>query len=288
MLINGFDVLEGGAFMDGSFSLNAVRTDQILELRDGQLSKVRRTFDAQEIEYSVEVEAMGESASDESSETTPLIGHTVEITIDEDGEVSVVDVTEGDVELATAETLEGIVLEGTYQENLLPEEPVEIGDSWDLAGDQEELFAAFKEGAMEGVVDDPNAAEIMAVLDIFAANTAIAVTGTLTDVEDGVALIEWSLEASVELDDLVGVIQAIADPEEIGEIPPGVESNFTLVVTVEAQGRFDLELHQLVDIKASGEITLELSAAFSETDMELDANLSLISEFTSGHRRELL
>ncbi|MFT5290160.1 MAG: hypothetical protein ACI82F_002231 [Planctomycetota bacterium] len=288
VLMNGFDMLEGGAALDGSFGFENTQTEEVLELRDGKVSKLRRTIDAEDFEYAVEFDVMGESNSDEGSESGALVGRTLEISVDEDGEVSVLDVTDGDLEPADSDALAEHDLEGMGGQETLPDEPVEIGDSWDIATDKDEMFAVFREGVMEGAEGDANSADIAAVVDILLSNSSLEATGTLVDVEGKVAQIEWSITAEMIVDDLTEILLAIADPEEIGEIPAGVNSNFSVQLSIEAAGSFDLTLHQLTEVKATIEFSMEAGAAFSEDEMELDAGALLSGTFELVHTTELL
>ena len=278
-LLNGFDVLGGGVLLEGTFGVQAALTDEILELRDGALVKLRRSIEEQDVSHSVEFEGMGESHADEGTTAGALVGHTLELSVDEDGELTVVDVTEGEFEAVGDDVLEEQSIEDTYYQKLLPSEPVEEGESWDLVEDQAGLLADFMEGVTEGVGDGEDAAEIAAVLKLLMENASLEAVGTLVGVEDGVALIEWSIEVSIELDDLIGIMQEIADPEELGGIPEGLDSSLSMTMSIEAQGSFDLEQHQLVSLSATGELNFEAHAAFSQPEMVLEANVLLIGSF---------
>jgi len=130
MLVDGepMDRPFGGGGMAFQETRSVVLLDQHLESEDGRPTKVRRTFETIDVETSV---TFGES-DDDSSSQGPLAGVVLELTVDEDGEVSG-EVVEGDAP-DDEELLEGHVLE-LFLDALLPGDEVDADDTWELDTD---------------------------------------------------------------------------------------------------------------------------------------------------------
>lgn len=113
----------GGGDRTSEMRRELVMIDEVLATEDGRPTVVRRTFDTLEGSTSFQFgDRYGESQND-----TPLAGSILEIR-DEDGEV-VVEMVEGD-------QVDDTLLEGHLPtlslDALLPEDSVEVGDSWEL------------------------------------------------------------------------------------------------------------------------------------------------------------
>lgn len=109
-----------------SSSLLAV-TERIEEATAGRPVRLRRTFDEVEVEESNEVTLSGESDRSVRRGRSPLEGRTVRFAWDEDAEAYERSLVDDETDVALDGLLEDLDLRG-----LLPEEEVEIGDTWEL------------------------------------------------------------------------------------------------------------------------------------------------------------
>jgi hypothetical protein len=127
MLVDGepMDRPFGGGGMAYQETRNVVLLDQHLESEEGRPTKVRRTFETIDAETSV---TFGEDDNDSSSQG-PLAGVVLELTVDEDGEVSG-ELVDGDAP-DDEELLEGHVLE-LCLDTLLPDDEVDADETWEL------------------------------------------------------------------------------------------------------------------------------------------------------------
>lgn len=117
----------GGGGASTKETRHLVLLDEYQEKKDGAPVHVRRTFETIDSEGTIE---FGERSMDIEHET-PLEGVALDITVAEDGEISV-EVADGSV--SDDELLEGH-LPGLALDALLPAEEVEQGDSWELESD---------------------------------------------------------------------------------------------------------------------------------------------------------
>ncbi len=260
VLANGAPAFDGGAIAaDVEVEGEIAMSEEILEMRDGEISKLRVTVDTMEIAVTGEVDAMGEGDSIDESIEPELVGRTIEITIDEDGEVTRVDVTK-DVEALDESMLAAIGHENHF-EMLLPSDPVEEGEEFELAPDWEELLrdGMANMDVSEMGEDEMRAAEGMmnALIDA----TTLAATGKVTGVEDGVATIEYDLAADMNIDDLVALIQSIAPPGEMDQVPPGIESMIEATAEFSGTGTFDMNIGQMTSLELAGDFEMSISGS---------------------------
>ena len=73
------------------------------------------------------------------------------------------------------------------------------------------------------------------------------------------------MSVDMTIDDLVALLQSIAPPGELGEIPPGIESLIEATAEVSGTGKFDINIGQMTSLDLAGDF--ELSAS-GEADME--------------------
>ncbi|MEM8712622.1 MAG: hypothetical protein AAGG01_16855, partial [Planctomycetota bacterium] len=138
VMVNGSPVVDDGAVSaDMAFDGAIEMSEEILEVRDGQIARMRLTIGTMDMAVSGEVDAMGQGETIDESVDVELVGRTIEIVIDEDGEVTRTDVTEGMDPLGD-DALAGITHENHF-EMLLPSEPVEEGEEFELAPDWQDL-----------------------------------------------------------------------------------------------------------------------------------------------------
>ncbi len=264
VLVNGAPVMDGGAVtadmaVDGTIEM----TESIIALREGEIAKVHVTMDTMDVAVTGEFEAMGDGDSIDESMETELVGRTIAITVDEDGEITREDVTEGEDSIDEAE-MAGLTYQNHF-EMLLPKEPVEEGVAFELAPDWKDLVTDAMSGMDSSDMgeDERRAAEGM--MTAFVDATTLEAVGKVTGVEDGVATIEYELSAAMSIDDLVSLIQSIAPPGEMDDIPPGIESMIEATAEFSGTGTFDMKIGQMTSVDLAGDF--ELSAS-GEADME--------------------
>ncbi len=83
VLMNGESVADGGAVSaDMEMTGNIVMSEEILEVRDGKIAKIRVTVDTMDVDVSGEVDAMGNAESIDESMEPELVGRTIELSAD--------------------------------------------------------------------------------------------------------------------------------------------------------------------------------------------------------------
>jgi hypothetical protein len=260
VIVDGAPVLDGGAIsFEGALRGEVGMTETIVDVREGQIAKLRLAVGAMDIAMTGEFDAMGEGDTFDEQMEPELVGRTIEITVDEAGELTLVDVTE-DVEPLDESALSGLTQKNHF-EMLLPTEPVEVGTAFALAPDWQELI---REGLAEMDVSDMEADEAAAIQGIASAfidATTVEALGKVTGVEAGVATIEYEMSVKLDIDDLLSVIKTIAPPGELDELPPGIESSVSGTSTFTGTGLFDLELGQLTNLDLTGEFEVTVSGS---------------------------
>ncbi len=274
--LGDLDILEGGVAASGEMLGQSRITETVEATREGSIAAVRRTIEESTVESSGDYEAMGESSGGSETEEGEFAGRTLVITVDEEGQVTVEDVSEGDFETLDDERL-ATQDQKTHFEELLPTEPVEVGDTWDpsegfLAEAMEELRA----GA-EAEGDEEEFEQLMEVLTEYGSAEA---TGTLESVEDGVATISWEMEFTVDIPDLMDVIVDLADPEDTEGMPDSAEASMSMTLTVEGSGQFDLRAHQLTSFTLEGSMSMDAEGAVSQDGMDIEGDASASGAFT--------
>ena len=261
VMVDGAEVLGDGIGMDVLGEGTESRTIEILEVKDGEVTAMRMSFDEFTTEIEGSFDAMGESDSFNETVDMPMTGHTVEARLDEDGELVVTDVSEDGTEPLSEDELAMIDIE-PLAASLLPDEPVAIGEEFELASEWMELTAEFMEEDLGTALEDLSEEEAAAaevIMESFYEALSIEAVGKVTGVEDGMATIEYEMSASLELDDLISLAAEVAP--EAGEIPPGVEASMLMSMEVTGTGMFDLELGQLVSLEVEGDMSMEMDGA---------------------------
>jgi len=265
VMVDGAEVLGDGIGMEMLTENTTVTTEEILEVKDGQITAMRITFDEASGQMEGSFDAMGESDSMNESIDNDMQGHTIELRLDDEGELEVTDVTE-DAEALLSDDDLAMLDFNTHFEQLLPTEPVEIGEEFELASEWMELVEEFMEEDMSGAMDDlgdEEAAMAEVAMESLFESLSIEASGKVTGVEDGMATIEYTMSAAVELDDLIGLASEISP--EAGELPPGIEASMLMSLEMSGTGMFNLELGQLVALELEGDMSMEMEGA---ADME--------------------
>ena len=93
--------------------------------------------------------------------------------------------------------------------------------------------------------------------------------GTLREVSEGVAIIDYAMEGSFKVDDLVDMVEEAAGGD--AETPKGSTGSLDGEISFKGVGRFDLAAGQLVEIELEGEVAARLKM---DVDTQLAAELS--------------
>lgn len=259
--------------LDVEMEMTQVMNEEILGASDGAITKMRRSYDTMGMNVTGEAGAMGQLQSIDESEEIPLEGRTLELTVDEDGNVEVTDVTEDDdsVDEATQAMIKTQMVE-THSEALLPRRAVEVGDSWDVAEASMEMFEKMA-GSQGG--GDADMARMMEAMKGMMEQAEIDATGRLVSVEGDLANIAWTMSFELSIDDLFEMIRDFADPEMTEDMPEDAEGMIEIVVEAKGTGVFDLKKHQLVSMEMEGEYSMSAEMAMSQDGMEMNGNADL-------------
>lgn len=282
-LVDGQEMLEGGIEGDAQATISMSMTETIDSVREGEISGLTVTLDDATMDMTGSMNAMGESETFDESEEMPAVGHTVKITIGEDGEIEREDVTE-DAEPLSDEEMASVSHRNHF-DMLLPKEAVEIGTAFELNTDWDDLFAEMMQN-MESADMDPEAARAAEVMmEAFADATEIEATGTVVGVEDGVATIEYAIYVNTSIADLMEIIRQVAPPEAAGQIPPA-DASLELIAEMEGVGKFNVEKGYLSALSMSGEFSLDLSGSM-DMGQQMEASAAMSGEFSMETTIEL-
>ena len=276
--MDGQEMLAGAVEFDMEVAVNGEASEEILEVRDGQIAKMNVTIEAMDTEVSGEVNAMGQGESLDETIEFPTVGRTIQFTIDEDGEVTRKDVTEdadplSDAEMATVSHL-------NHFEQFSPSEMVEEGKEFEIGADWQTMF----EQAMAGMDTSelpPEAADAMeGIMDTAIEAMDLAATGKVTKVEDGVATIEYEMDMSMNIDDLMDMIMGVMPPEASDQMPP-INATLEMNMNVTGTGRYDLELGQYTSMEMGGEFEIvftgdaDLGGAMGEASATMSGEITI-------------
>ena len=260
VMMDGAPVIDGGAISaDMEIEGEIAMTEKIVALRDGSIAKVHVTMDTMDVAVTGEFEAMGEGDSIDESMETEMVGRTIEVSVDEDGEITRKDITEGEDAIDDAE-IAGISYENHF-EMLLPKEPVEEGASFELAPDWEDLMRDAM-GSMDSAEmgeDERRAAE--GIMNAFMDASTLEAVGKVTGVEEGVATIEYELSAAMTIDDLLELARSIAPPGEMDQIPPGIEAMMEATAEFSGVGMFDMNIGQMTSLELAGDFEMSMNGS---------------------------
>jgi len=145
----------GDVGMEIENTMTYVVTDDFVEVDDGKVIQLQRTFDELAGESEVQVDAAVASESTEATSSSELVGASVLFTWDEDLEEYTVSAAEdGDIE---QDLLDGLDM-GMDLSGLLPPDDVEEGDQWEveLAG----LFGLIMPGGNLAMTPDQGMPEL--------------------------------------------------------------------------------------------------------------------------------
>lgn len=276
--MNGEEMIEGGLEFGMEFDMTGALSEEILETRDGEIAKMNVTIDDMTVAVTGDVVTpMGSETIDESPEM-PAVGRTIEVTIDEDGEVTKKDITEGvDSPLSAEEA--AMAPHRNYLDLLVPAEATEIGAEFELAPDWESLvqdmIANMDTAGMGG--QEAEVAEMM--MNAFVDATTIEATGTVTKVEEGIATIEYEMNLQTVMNDLMELVKQAAP--EAADMPP-INAMLEMSMDATGVGMFDVEAHMFRSFEFSGDFEVSVSAD-GEIQGPMEASAVLSGEFESSN-----
>lgn len=255
-------------------------TETIVAVRDGRIAKMTRTHGEEGFQISGEAGMQGNFEDFDEAQEGPMVGRTFEITIDEDGNAVVEDVTEGDPD-PLDDNVMAVIHERSHYEQMLPSRAVEVGSTWDVG---EAMMDEITKALGSATSDDDDAARFMGIIETLKDSFEFDAKGKLVSVDGNMATIEWTVTAELQIDDLFAIIREVADPEELGGLPESAEGSIEVAIEMEGSGTFDMELHQLTEMKMEGEFALSGEFAISEQGMDIvaSADASGTLEVTTG------
>ena len=276
--MNGEEMIEGGLEFGMELDMTGTISEEVLEVREGEIAKMNVTIDDMSVAVTGDVVTpMGTETIDESPEM-PAVGRTIEVTIDEDGEVTKKDITEG-VDTPLSDEEAAMAPHRNYLDLLLPSEAAEVGVAFELAPDWESLvqdmMASMDTAGMGG--EEAEMAEMM--MNAFVDATTIEATGTVTKVEEGIATIEYEMNVQTAINDLMDLVkQAVPDA---AEMPP---INAMLEMSMDATGvaMFNVEEHMFQSFEFSGDFEIAVSAD-GDIQGPMEASAVLSGEFSSSN-----
>lgn len=254
--VDGNEMMEGGVEGEAESMLTMTLVETIKEVRDGEISKMHVKMEDGNMEMSGSINMAGEGEDMDESMPNPAVGHTAEITIDEDGVVERKDITEDAEALSSAEL--AAIPHNNHFSIFLPSEPVAEGVAFELEPDWEELMGDMMANMDSADMPEDQAQMMEEVMGVLADATELEATGKITKIEEGVATIEYTVTGTTSIDDLMQMIQDIAGDQLPGEIPP---ANASLEISLEMTGAilFNLEMGQITNVDMEGEVALDMS-----------------------------
>ncbi len=242
-------------------------SETIAAVRDGAITKMRRTHVEEAFNVTGEAGMQGMYEDIDESQEGPLQGRTFELTAGEEG-WEVEDVSEDDQE-SLEDSVLAMVNERSHFEQLLPDGPVEVGATWNI-GDA--MLEEMQKALASASAEDADMAPMLDIIDTLKEDFEFDATGKLVSIDDDVAQIEWKVTGELVIDDLFGIIREVADPEMAGEIPEDAEGSLEFGFEMEGGGTFDLSSHQLTELSMEGEFALAGEFAMSQQGMEIEAS----------------
>ncbi len=273
VLIDGVEVGGVGIGLEMLFSTETSRTEEVLTAEGGGAQSKRVDFAGQTMEADITSEQGPRTKEMNEAFDLPLNDRSYLLTSNEDGEVQVEDLSDEDLfgDDLEEELTRSLTLSAPFAD-LLPDAPVLVGDSFELdaseyAGRTMDLVAqcaAALDGweEMEGPAISVGARWILDEVELEG-------QGTLREVSEGVAIIDYAMEGSFKVDDLVDMVEEAAGGD--AETPKGSTGSLDGEISFKGVGRFDLAAGQLVEIELEGEVAARLKM---DVDTQLAAELS--------------
>ncbi|MCP3861230.1 MAG: hypothetical protein GY704_16375, partial [Phycisphaeraceae bacterium] len=229
----------------------------------------RVDFIEQELGTDFTSEQPGRSKARDGAFDLPVDDRSYLIRLDEDGDVLLEDVSEEglfDDELAD-EVLEELTLAAPFAA-LLPSAPVSAGEPFEFetGGCIAGMLAEVAQGSaavdgwegMEGYALATGARWILNEVELEG-------TGTLREIEEGVAIIDYAMTGQFDVDDLVDMIEAADRPDT--PAPEGATGTLSGTATFTGVGRFDLAAGHLTELEFEGEVSARMDLSLGAEAM---------------------
>ena len=262
------------ASLELEFGFSEQLDERVLGAEGGELHKLRRTHVAGKMSVEGEAGAMGESQDLDESDESKLVGHSFELSLDEDGDLVIEEVTESDSLEAVDEDALATMSLASHFEALLPTDEVEVGDSWDVAESAKALFWA---GAESAAASEDDGADMLQFLEAIGEEIDCEATGKLTAVDGEGAHIEWTATFSISSLDLLDLMSSIAGDEMQG-MPEGAQATASAELEFSGEGLFDMKTHQLRSASMKGEYSIEASMDMEQEQTAIHAAARLEGE----------
>ncbi len=263
----GPDTLPEAPIVDVEFSMSHGADVEILTAKDGEAQSARLKITDDANSFSGEASMMGTSQTFGETGEAKMLGHTILIEKDEEGEITVSDVSDEEgLEPLSDEDMDGFDLENHFSV-ILPEGPVAVGESWDIG---ERALKLIRDGMKkDGGTSESDAEEFEKVMSLLSSSSEVEFTGTLQSVEGTSANIVWSATFTLDQLDLLNFAREMGAGAELDEMPvQDLEMLGSSSVELSGKGVFDLEAHQLTSFSLEGEYTFDLEGSASAEGME--------------------
>ncbi len=275
--MDGQEMLDGAVEFDMEMEMQTDITETIMEVRDGEIAKMQVTVDSMDMAVTGEVNAMGQGESIDENPDMPVVGRTVELTIDEDGEIKRKDVTK-DVEAPLSDAEMNMVSHQNHFEMLVPEGPVEEGKAFELQPNWEEIMDQMMSSMDTGEVEAEQMAMMESMMDTMMEAMAFEAVGKVSKVEEGVATVDYEVNVTMSIDDLMEIIMQAAPPEAADQIPP-VNAQLEVSADMTATALFNIELGQFQSIEMAGEFEVNISGDMDMGGAAGEASATMSGEF---------
>lgn len=274
--VNDVEVMGSEFGLEMTIRAGSSRIEEVLASADGVARSKRVDFGRQTMEMDFVADQPGGTKNKNAEFDLPLDGRSYVLKLDEEDVLQVEEVSEEDLfgSALDEQLLGDLSLEVPFA-SLLPGEPVQVGEAFELE------TSGYAERALDTVLQCADALDGWEGMEGAAISTSarwildeveLEGTGTLREVEGGIATIDYAMEGSYEVDDLVAMVEA-AEPDV--PAPEGATGNLRGEVLLKGVGRFDLAAGQMIEVSLEGEATASVNmSAEAEVVVEVSAALS--------------
>lgn len=274
--VNDVEVMGSEFGLEMTIRAGSSRIEEVLASADGVARSTRVDFGRQTMEMDFVADQPGGTKNKNAEFDLPLDGRSYVLKLDEEDVLQVEEVSEEDLfgSALDEQLLGDLSLEVPFA-SLLPGEPVQVGEAFELE------TSGYAERALDTVLQCADALDGWEGMEGAAISTSarwildeveLEGTGTLREVEGGIATIDYAMEGSYEVDDLVAMVEA-AEPDV--PAPEGATGNLRGEVLLKGVGRFDLAAGQMIEVSLEGEATASVNmSAEAEVVVEVSAALS--------------
>lgn len=274
--VNDVEVMGSEFGLEMTIRAGSSRIEEVLASADGVARSKRVDFGRQTMEMDFVADQPGGTKNKNAEFDLPLDGRSYVLKLDEEDVLQVEEVSEEDLfgSALDEQLLGDLSLEVPFA-SLLPGEPVQVGEAFELETSE------YAERALDTVLQCADALDGWEGMEGAAISTSarwildeveLEGTGTLREVEGGIATIDYAMEGSYEVDDLVAMVEA-AEPDV--PAPEGATGNLRGEVLLKGVGRFDLAAGQMIEVSLEGEATASVNmSAEAEVVVEVSAALS--------------